>query len=257
VSLTVNGQDREAIVRGNETIRWPQPLVLLFHGYGDTGIGMETETGFTGRAFDEGFIAAYPRAQGDPAKWQFATDADIDFVTALLDKLEGSLCIDERRVFATGLSMGGGMANFVGCRLSDRIAAIAPVAGTYGPDYGEPCGPERPVPVLAMHAQGDHVVPYDGGPVDEGRLGIPPVIPVEEWADGWARRDGCQHGPTEAPAGGAVRLRWTGCDAHVDLYRLSGGGHVWPGGPSDADKEISASDLIWDFFSRQALQPAL
>jgi polyhydroxybutyrate depolymerase len=256
VTVRVDGQDRQAIVRGNETIPWPQPLVLLFHGYGDTGIGMETETGFSGRGLDEGFIAVYPRAQGDPSRWEFATDADIDFVVALLEKLEGSLCIDVNRVFATGMSMGGGMANFVGCRLSDRIAAIAPVAGTYGPAYGEPCKPDRPIPVLAIHAKGDHVVPYDGGAVDKGRLGIPPVVSVEDWADGWARRDGCQDGPTEQPVNGAMRLTWTDCDTDVQLYRLEGGGHVWPGGPGDADKEVLASDLIWTFFSRLSLGAA-
>lgn len=51
----------------------------------------------------------------------------------MLDALGREPCVDARRVYATGLSNGGVMAHRPGCELSDRIAAIAPVAGRTAP----------------------------------------------------------------------------------------------------------------------------
>jgi polyhydroxybutyrate depolymerase len=248
---------REALVRGNATLRQPQPLVLLFHSFAGTGQGLDADTDYARRAVEQGFMAAYPQAVGDPPSWDFASERDVRFVSLLLDKLEESLCIDTNRVVVTGMSQGGGMANLVGCRLSDRIAAIAAVAGTYGPSYGGPCDSERPVPVLALHALDDDVVPYAGGAIADGRIAqLPPVMPVENWAADWAARDGCGRSAIERLVSGGTELSWPGCDADVRLYRLDTGDHDWPGGPADSAKAISASDVIWDFFSHQALAEA-
>ena len=54
---------------------------------------------------------------------------DIAFIGALLDAVEQSVCVDASRVYATGVSNGGGMVARLACELSDRLAAIAPVAG--------------------------------------------------------------------------------------------------------------------------------
>ena len=53
---------------------------------------------------------------------------DLVFTDQLLDHLENNLCIDTDRVFATGHSWGGDMAQVVGCFLGDRVTASAPVA---------------------------------------------------------------------------------------------------------------------------------
>jgi polyhydroxybutyrate depolymerase len=51
------------------------------------------------------------------------------YFRALLDDIDGSVAIDRTRVFATGISNGGAMSHRLGCKLSDRIAGIAPVGG--------------------------------------------------------------------------------------------------------------------------------
>ena len=51
------------------------------------------------------------------------------FVGDLLDDVERTVCVDQSRVFATGLSNGAFMASAIACEYSDRVAAVAPVAG--------------------------------------------------------------------------------------------------------------------------------
>jgi len=49
---------------------------------------------------------------------------------------------------------------------------------------------------------------------------------------------------------------WQGCQADVELIRIDGGGHTWPGGDAylDADqvgtlnRDFSASEAALDFF---------
>jgi len=202
----------------------PAPLLLVLHGAGGTGPDFERYTGFSEVADREGFVAVYPSAVN--RFWTIGADGgpdDVRFLSRLLDRLEGDLCVDPARVFVTGFSNGGGMSARLACALGDRIAAAAPVAGAYG--GLPPCEPARPVSVLEMHGDADPVVPYEGdGPGDESS--------AEGFARAWADRDGCRSDPARrrlAPR--AVRLDWTGCRdgtavAHV---RLLGFGHDIPG----------------------------
>ena len=70
--------------------------------------------------------------------------------------------IDPGRIYANGLSNGGGMSYLLGCALSDRITAIGGVAGAYAFPLEE-CHPSRPVPMIAFHGTADPIVPYQGG----------------------------------------------------------------------------------------------
>ena len=57
---------------------------------------------------------------------------DVAFIRALLDDLMRAYQVDAKRVYATGMSNGAIMAYRLASELSDRIAAIAPVAGAVG-----------------------------------------------------------------------------------------------------------------------------
>jgi polyhydroxybutyrate depolymerase len=48
-----------------------------------------------------------------------------------------------------------------------------------------------------------------------------------------------------------TRLTYTGCrqGADVVLYRISNGGHVWPG-VTEPGTEIDAARILWDFVER-------
>ena len=90
--------------------------------------------------------------------------------------------------------------------------------------------------VLAIHGTADTVVPFNGKRPD--RAGS-----VPRQAARWARRAGCARTPrTSAPRRLVTRLRYRGCDdgLRVELLRLSGTDHGWPGaGPPLPDRNPS------------------
>jgi polyhydroxybutyrate depolymerase len=147
------------------------------------------------------------------------------------------------------MSNGGVLAHRLACELSDRIAAIAPVAGVLGvPD----CAPARPVSVLQFHGTLDTLVPF------AGNASFPAVAPT---LAAWAARNGCdEHGVEILRQGDSRCTSWPGCDdgAEVVLCVVDGGGHTWPGGQplpalGHTTSAISATDLAWSFFERHPM----
>lgn len=236
----------------------PTPLVLNFHGYTSNANQQELLSGAHDAADAAGFIVVHPEGIGARQSWNAGgvccgTAAaeqvdDVGFVDAMLDALAAELCVDPARVYSTGMSNGGFLSHRLACELSDRIAAIAPVAGVIAVTE---CEPERPVPVLHFHGTLDTVVPYDG----HEQNNFPSVA---ETMSAWAERNGCDAEPTETLAEGMTRCEtWSGCDAgaEVVLCTTEGAGHTWPGGfpvPSlgHTTNDISATDAAWEFFTR-------
>jgi polyhydroxybutyrate depolymerase len=233
----------------------PTPLVFDFHGYTMTSQEEILLTGMNAKADRAGFIAVHPEGTGTTPSWNAGAccgDAaldkvdDVAFVRAMLDDLEVELCVDERRVYSAGMSDGAFLSHRLGCELSDRIAAIAPVAGVLGVPT---CTPSRPVPVMHFHGTADPLVPYGGSPT----LGFPPVLDTFR---GWATRDACTGDPTITFEKGDARCQtYAHCDggAEVTLCTITDGGHTWPGGlPVPAlgktTTDLDATDAMWTFF---------
>jgi polyhydroxybutyrate depolymerase len=247
------GRPREAFVDIPSTaVGGPAPLVLAFHGSGGTGPFMRTYSGFASIARRAGFVGVYPTAAGPRWNLEESEDPtradDVRFIRELIDRLGGRICFDKTRVYAAGVSNGGGFAALLGCRLSHRIAAVASVAGGYG-DLPE-CGADRPVSVLEIHGTEDEVVPYNGR---DGRGA------ARDFAAAWAARDGCPADPRERSlAPGATRYDWRPCGAGsaVAHIALIGGEHQWPGAtPPDPGppSPIAAAPEIWRFVARHRL----
>ena len=268
---TLDGLEREYILtvpsgydEGTAT-----PLLFNFHGFTSTALEQVVYSELSQTAESEGFILVTPQGtlnNDDIPFWNTGAGVpdDVSFVDQLLTSLQAQLCIDPARVFSTGLSNGGFLSSRLGCDLSDRIAAIAPVAGTA---FYASCD-ARPVPVIAFHGTADNIVSL--GPIEAT------AVP------GWATHNNCggavQQNPVPPTTG--VRLtRYDGCDddAQVELYVIfdvdtvtlgdQGGGHTWPGStfvlPPDfkallgqTTLEISANDLMWDFFMAHPLPDA-
>ena len=248
----------------------PLPLVLGFHGNGSDGAEFQNYTGLPTlpalTVFPDGDLNDGKRSwQGAP----YASGADdVAFVSDLLDSIESEHCIDLNRVYATGKSNGGGMVSVLACNLRDRFSAFAPVAGAYYPQSTEGCDYSTPTPMLAIHGTGDATMHYEGG----HRQGED-YPGVREWIQPWAEASGCTK-TTDRQVGrkgeDVVRTQWTLCSegdeggrspgkpgrsAAVELYSVADGGHVWPGevvysGGGYATKGFSATDTIWDFFTR-------
>ncbi len=238
------------------------PLVLNWHGLGGRASD-QLYSGLPAKADEAGFIVVAPQGLGNPANHNFATIAaspdDVAFTGDMLDALEKQLCIDSARIFSTGISNGAQMSGRLACDLSERIAAIAPVSGSHFPPFSpdipeEPgCFSTRPVAIIAFHGTADSVIPFNGGP---GIFGIT-FRPIEDTViPEWAAHNGCAAEPVADQVTENVgRVRYQGCDqdATVELYVIEGGGHVWPGALG-ATQEISATELMWEFFQAHPLE---
>lgn len=285
VATPASAMNRSADLRVNGTIRTysvhvpngPRPIggfpvILVFHGGGMQGAAMKRLTHFDAVADERGFIPVYPDGLGK--HWNDGRSTirnpqdDIGFVAALLDRVERDYAVDRSRVFATGISNGALFAERVGCELSQRIAGIAPVAGTMPTEMAPRCRPVRPVAVMQIDGLADPIMPYRGGAVADfgGKGEGGQVLSVADTVALWARFDGC--GPRTAPQPlppralfdrtRIVRGSHDACSAGgaVTVLTVIGGGHAWPGGMQYApprmigivSRQIDASRVIAGFF---------
>jgi polyhydroxybutyrate depolymerase len=258
----VDGIQRTALVNlpPGESSGAPLPLVMTFHGAGGNGRAAESSTGMTDLGNRDRFIAVYPNASG--RLWGVTGRGpeggdDVLFVSSLLDELDSELCIDGSRVYAAGVSNGGSFVARIGCELSDRLSAIAPVAGGYGVQPS--CQPRRPVSVLEIHGTNDRTVPYDGGGSD-GETGVWPFLSQ------WKAWDGCASTPPvwRRLAARALWVAKAGCEAGVTVahIKLIGEPHAWPTTKWDKPKPhvgvlFSARQAIWQFFQTREVAPVI
>jgi polyhydroxybutyrate depolymerase len=247
----------------------PTPLVISIHGFVQWPAHQQKLTGWNLLADEHGFIVVYPQGTGFPLRWKAqpidddpeAMTRELQFFSDLIDFLSLEYNIDQLRIYANGMSNGGGMSHLLACEFSDRIAAIGGVAGAYLYPW-DCCQPRQPVPVIAFHGTDDPIVPYNGGLTN-----VPfhryEFLPIEEWAVNWARKNGCANKPETVPAIGEVSgIRYTSCygDAEVVLYTVEGGGHTWPGGSGipkwlagHTTRDVNAAEIMWEFFKGYSL----
>ncbi len=274
-TLEVDGRERRYIAylpeKKDDSKR---PVVLVFHGGGSTAEQMIRFSGMNDKADEAGFIAVYPVGtgllknvltfNGGNCCWYAVRRKvdDVKFVDQLLDDLSAVAAIDERRIYATGMSNGAIMCYRLASELSERIAAIAPVAGPMGADA---CSPSRPVPVCHFHGTDDEFAAYEGGPGKRSRTQTD-FYSVKHSIDAWRKANGCTRTrkdvlPVEVEDGtSVVKTSYTGGKggAEVVLYTIKGGGHTWPGRAAilrylgKSTKNLSANDVMWEFFQRHA-----
>jgi len=246
----------------------PLPLLLVLHPFTGSGAGMERLTGFNELAEEEGFIVAYPDGLG--RRWASGPGEDVDdlgFLLALIARISADHGIDESRVFATGASAGAVMAQYLACQ-SEALAGIGVVMGSQTRPNAQACPEGRPVPVLIIHGTADPIIPYAGGPTFAGPGRETDFLGAEENAAFWAARNACEEAPVADASGNGqtavVRLAYPCPDGvPVELYRIEGGGHTWPGrwdwipafivGPTA--QNLDATRVIWQFF-QESTPPA-
>jgi polyhydroxybutyrate depolymerase len=274
-SIVSSGQKREYLLHvppGYDRSK-PAPLVISLHGVAGWPAQQRNTSGWNRLADEQGFLVVYPSGSDVPRMWHVQTGAglerDVRFISDLIDTLEASYNIDRTRIYANGLSNGGGMAFVLSCSLSGRIAAVGTVAAAQTLPWSW-CTDPRPVPMIAFHGTADPMVPYEGGlstfALAPTRFDphARPFPSVPQWAANWARRNRCATSPVaSAVAADVTRLEYTECadDAAVALYTVRGAGHQWPGGkpmpewmvgrPSNA---VDATREMWEFFRRHPLR---
>lgn len=277
-TLHMDGHERSYLVHvpAQDDPTTPMPAVLAFHGGGASAANMVVFSGLNQKADQAGFIVVYPEGSGRFQRMRTfnagnccghaasrAID-DVAFTRRVLDDLESVTNVDRRRIFATGMSNGAMMAYRLAAELSDRVAAIAPVAGPMGT---KECHPGRPVSVMHFHGDADEFAPFHGGR-GRGPSGTD-FFSVQHSIDAWVDANGCRKLPTTTQLpdrqddGTTVRQVCydSGEDgAEVVLVVIEGGGHTWPGSEPRmrslgvSTRDISANDMMWEFFQRHPMQ---
>lgn len=249
----------------------PMPLVLVLHGigYGANSASMKSYSEFDRKADEQGFITVYPNGEilrlrsyyNHPIvllwdlyalitfsrtwnRWDDNEIDDVKFINTLISHLETKLMINSSRIYITGFSGGAMMTYRLGAELSDRIAAIAPVAGTIGglgyvPEkmtefspYIIP-DPISPIPVLALHGKNDIPVPFDGGwkkvrEWNNDELWVY-TVSVNESISFWIENNNCSPNPeiTYSDNGRIVTSSYKSIDDKSDVVLVTylDGGH--------------------------------
>ena len=237
-TVQVGGMARTFIlhVPQSYTGKMPVPLVMDWHGLGSSGAGQAGVSGYKALADQEGFIIAWPN--GIDQAWNIGpcctTSRSIDdlaFTKAIVEDVKKRACVDPKRIYADGYSMGGGMSHYLACNAADVFAAVAPSAFDLLPEDEEPCHPTRPITVILFRGTADPIVPYGGG------ASMPPnglnvtihFLGAEATFKRWADLDGCTGMPTDT-GGGCSTYSECKEGVAVTLCTKQGGSHD-PGDP--------------------------
>jgi polyhydroxybutyrate depolymerase len=216
------------------------PLVLVLHGASGNAARVELRYHWDALSDRDGFFVVYP--QGVLDQWNAALEPgrvdDVSFLSALIDHLARTLPIDSSRVYVAGMSNGGAMTYRIGCALSNRIAAIAPVEA-----WNPGCRPVRPVSMVAVHGLADYQVSFTS---------------AQQSISAWHAYDGCPVDPRTQRTGPVTHSVWAPCaiGTTVELYAVAGSGHEWPGsspplaGHDPPSHDLDATRVIWNFFQQ-------
>lgn len=156
---------------------------------------------------------------------------DVGFIAKVLDEVESEFTTDPRRYYLLGVSNGGMMALRLGCNLSDRFAAVAPIIAQLAPGYA--CGPSVSLPMLHLYGGKDNTVRSDGLPGGDGFT----YTTAERTTEVWARAMSCKKGPGPwedeySRTMGLSCSAWSDCQVpghEVVSCMDPEEGHDWPG----------------------------
>lgn len=232
------------------------PAVIACHPGGTNAAFFARESGWSSVADQNGFAVIYP--EGTPAgsieawnAWvccgsatQLGVD-DIGFLSAMIDELPTRFNLDRSRVYVTGFSNGGNLAERMAAMASTKIAAAAGVSGALT-TLDAAVGP--PIPVLHIHGMVDTHEPYAGGPGPNAIYPFPALAVESQVMPFFAARNGCSTTPTVTARTGYDILTYPGGLPTV-LYRLTNIGHVYNSGL------FVTSQVIWQFFAPLFIAP--
>ncbi len=242
-TITVGGQTRNYVLHvpssydGNQAV----PLIVDFHPLGGSGPAERSDSPYPAQTDSEGVIMAFPSGNSGPSggAWNVgpccvAGVDDVEFAKALVDELKQEACIDPKRVYAAGFSMGGGMSHYLACHGADVFAAVAPAAFDLLEENVQGCQPSRPITVVSFRSTGDPIVPYNGG-YSAVVSGMPiTFLGAQATHEKWAEINNCTGSPTDSGNGCST---YENCQdgVTVTLCTKQGGGHdygnasvAWP-----------------------------
>ena len=136
--------------------RWP--LILFLHGSGERGDDLELVKLYgLPKKLESGadlpFIVVSPQCPVE-SYWLL----HLDDLKALVDDVTARYAVDPRRIYLTGMSMGGTGAWPLAAAYPELFAAMIPICGRGVPSLANRL---KDMPVWVFHGEADEVVPAD------------------------------------------------------------------------------------------------
>jgi polyhydroxybutyrate depolymerase len=176
---TVDDVEREALVHipataATTSTATPAPIIFAFHGHG--GTMQRAATMFDYHHVWPEAIVVYMQGLNTPGRltdpegkkpgWQHSSgaqnDRDLKFFDAVLASLKSDYKVDERRIYSTGHSNGGGFTYLLWRTRGDVFAAVAPSAAAGpGNEWTKHLADLKPKPVLHLAGEKDALVKYE------------------------------------------------------------------------------------------------
>ena len=228
------------------------PLVVDFHPFGNTDSGWRSQSPYPAVIDKEGVISAYPQGEPSPTGGAMSGTAwnvgpccvapingqpvdDVAFAKAIVADVEKVACIDPKRVYAVGYSMGGGMSHWLACNAADTFAATGPASFDLLKENEDDCKPSRPIPVIMWRGKQDNVAFFNGGLSQEVQGMSITFLGATACFQKWASLDGCTGDPSAADSNNCQTYSQCSAGVGVTLCVDNNGAHeaanatiVWP-----------------------------
>ena len=216
----------------------PYRLVFAFAESGSSAMSVVSRNYFTLATLDsKNTIFVAPDAANGAGSW---SKSDVELTDAILAQLEGDLCIDERRIFATGFSFGGAMSIALACTRADVFRGVAFFSGA---DLTGSCPAKLTKPIA-----------YYASQASQDSTGTPMPSSGKIKQAEFAAVNGCMPEPsaTTFPSAGKPHTctDYKGCSAgHPTKYCVFDGPHGWE--PKDPGQAASwNAPEAWKFITQ-------
>ena len=247
---------RKVIVKfpnGNFTGDKPVPMLINYHQIMGSAADWVNDSKIGKVALADGAISIYPDGAESPGMGQAwnvgpccTTADDVTFTRNFIKALTEQACVDPKRIYAAGWSMGGGMSNYAGCFLADVIAAAAPSAFDLAEEVvaAGKCKPARPFPVLNFRSTNDGVVNYNRTTSQIIQSMPITFMGAKETFAEWAKMDGCTGSPKKMDNS-------AGYDC--EIYETCQGGAKVGLCSMNIDHNEGNAEMAWDFLKQFSL----
>lgn len=242
-NINVNGANRNMLVYAPTNIEKDRPLIIQMHGMNQDAPYQHDAAKWEEIADTARFVVVFPN--GENKSWDISGDKDVNFLKAIINEMYTKYGIDKKRVYVSGFSMGGMMSYHAANKMSDQIAAIAPVSGY---PVGNPApASKRMMPILHTHGTTDPTVNYNS---------------AVSYLKRWVEYEGCSSNsekisqyPVGKTTSAASMEKWSGCKENSDIRLISikDKGHWY----SMDLASVNTSDEIWNFVKRFSLDGAV
>ena len=264
------------------------PLLIALHGLSGWDLQLMDNTAFNNLAEANNFIVVYPNGTGEKLgdrgirSWnggqvgwcttgncppsQISKIDDVGYISNLIDDVSSRYPIDPKRVYLTGHSNGSQLAQRLACQLSNKITAVAVVAGHLALDT---CNPDSPVSLLQIYGTEDTLNLENGGTAkisfgiysyEFNSKGVMKSVQEMALANGCSSNYSQNNNLTNKDL---TIYTWPGCKngVIVSSIRISGASHAWMGRPAQSADSIKlsgepymkldASKVIWSFLANK------